>query len=179
MGTAFFLRTLVPLLPRNIIARILYLLVTFQHRQIRREMAVFVTQVWTLSDVYINIIDHAQTPVLRVLEIIADERNHPVLIHCTHGKDRTGVIVSLVLGCLGETREQILYDYEKSRDDPLIVLDHQDKHIPIHWLAADRELMERALEHIDTKYAGIPEYLATIGFGAATQEQLKKTLAVK
>lgn len=33
--------------------------------------------------------------VLRVLEILADPRSRPVLVHCRRGADRTGVIIAL------------------------------------------------------------------------------------
>lgn len=33
--------------------------------------------------------------IRRILAILADEGNHPVFLHCKHGKDRTGLIVAL------------------------------------------------------------------------------------
>jgi protein tyrosine/serine phosphatase len=35
--------------------------------------------------------------VKQVFDVLADDRNWPVLVHCTQGKDRTGLIVMLVL----------------------------------------------------------------------------------
>lgn len=38
--------------------------------------------------------------VCKVLKCIARAENHPIYIHCSHGKDRTGLMVGLVLRVL-------------------------------------------------------------------------------
>jgi protein-tyrosine phosphatase len=40
-----------------------------------------------------------------------DERNLPLLMHCTSGKDRTGFAISALLLALGTPRESIIEDY--------------------------------------------------------------------
>lgn len=40
--------------------------------------------------------------------------NRPILIHCTAGKDRTGIFVALLLDLLGVPRPTIIADYELS-----------------------------------------------------------------
>lgn len=39
----------------------------------------------------------------------------PVLVHCTAGKDRTGLAIALLLELLGVPREWVLWDYEQTR----------------------------------------------------------------
>lgn len=46
---------------------------------------------------YITIVDYSQAEVAQALRVFAEEDNYPVLVHCIHGKDRTGIIVALVL----------------------------------------------------------------------------------
>jgi protein tyrosine/serine phosphatase len=48
------------------------------------------------------------------LKLLAEPKNVPALINCAHGKDRTGMISAMVLGCLGKSNEYIAYDYAKS-----------------------------------------------------------------
>ncbi|CAG8545237.1 4877_t:CDS:2 [Scutellospora calospora] len=43
------------------------------------------------------------------------EANLPILIHCQHGKDRTGLIVALVLSICGVDVETIAQDYASSQ----------------------------------------------------------------
>ena len=45
----------------------------------------------------------------RISEAAAAER--PVLLFCKAGKDRTGLVAMLTLGCCGATEQQILDDY--------------------------------------------------------------------
>jgi protein-tyrosine phosphatase len=52
--------------------------------------------------------------VARAFELFADESAHAVVVHCTAGKDRTGMVIALLLEVLGVGREQIGADYELS-----------------------------------------------------------------
>src|SRR5206468_7178285 len=38
--------------------------------------------------------------------------NHPMVFHCTAGKDRTGLMAMLLLGALGVSDDDIVADYE-------------------------------------------------------------------
>src|SRR5262249_55284986 len=52
------------------------------------------------------------------LEIIAERDNHPLVFHCSAGKDRTGVLAAMVLAALGIVDEDVVEDYALS--DPLM-----------------------------------------------------------
>lgn len=47
----------------------------------------------------------------RVLSSLVYESGFPVLIHCTAGKDRTGVVVALILQAIGVSRSVIIDEY--------------------------------------------------------------------
>ena len=42
----------------------------------------------------------AHKPIAASLRLFADAENFPILMHCVHGKDRTGLIAMLLLGLL-------------------------------------------------------------------------------
>lgn len=67
-----------------------------------------------LWESYLDILEHCKGPIVDAIRVIADGRNLPVLVHCAHGKDRTGVIIALVLGALGVEEDIIVEDYAKS-----------------------------------------------------------------
>ncbi|KAM3588953.1 hypothetical protein VKS41_001381 [Umbelopsis sp. WA50703] len=52
----------------------------------------------------------------QIFSILSDTDSLPALIHCEQGKDRTGVVVALILSACGVDREVILDDYGKSRE---------------------------------------------------------------
>ena len=41
------------------------------------------------------------------LEIIAERDNHPLIFHCSAGKDRTGVLAAVVLAAIGIVDEDV------------------------------------------------------------------------
>ena len=48
------------------------------------------------------------------LELIAERNNHPLVFHCTAGKDRTGVLAAMLLAAAGVIDEDISHDYTLS-----------------------------------------------------------------
>lgn len=66
----------------------------------------------TLQDIYALMISlHAQR-LADAVRLIADSGTDPILVHCTAGKDRTGVVIALALLAAGVDREQVIRDYE-------------------------------------------------------------------
>jgi len=64
-----------------------------------------------LIDDYIGQIDVNGDSIAEALRHIADEDAHPVIVHCTAGKDRTGVVTAMLLDILGVAHEDIAADY--------------------------------------------------------------------
>jgi rhodanese-related sulfurtransferase len=50
----------------------------------------------------------------RVLEAIADAPEGGVIVHCSVGRDRTGMVVAVLLRLLGVEVEEVVRDYERS-----------------------------------------------------------------
>ncbi|MGH9043977.1 MAG: tyrosine-protein phosphatase [Acidimicrobiales bacterium] len=63
---------------------------------------------------YLEIAKLGATNVARALAILARRSTHPLVVHCTAGKDRTGVLVAVVLSLLGVEDETVMADYELS-----------------------------------------------------------------
>ena len=71
---------------------------------------------------YLDILEYSKGPILDALRLIADKENQPVLVQCSHGKDRTGIIVAMILGCLLVDEEKIAEDYGESDVSMFFVL---------------------------------------------------------
>ena len=68
----------------------------------------------TLADQYVDMVEHSKGAIADILRVVADPGNVPVLIHCAHGKDRTGMVVGLILACLEVEDDVIIQDYALS-----------------------------------------------------------------
>ena len=116
-------------------------------------------------------IDDNPQIVRRIFEIVADANNLPTLIHCTAGKDRSGVTVALLLHSLGVPKETILADYtfsnhyyaefKKVIEPDIAGLRHvgiraDDLHAV---LIVRRTLLETTFQHIEDTYGSFAAYL--------------------
>jgi len=69
-----------------------------------------------LPTYYRAMLQHSQFGIRQAMEIVAESKNHPVLIHCEHGKDRTGIICALTLACVGVHKSEIYHDFHLSEN---------------------------------------------------------------
>lgn len=52
------------------------------------------------------------------MRVFVEPDNLPIVVHCIHGKDRTGLIIALVLLLVGLEEETVVLDYAKSEVMP-------------------------------------------------------------
>lgn len=60
---------------------------------------------------YADILSHAHAAFRTILLHIRDHPSQPLVIHCSAGKDRTGIIVALILSLAGASDETIADEY--------------------------------------------------------------------
>lgn len=141
----------------------------------------------SLSDVYWCIMENRGDNVRRVLELCASPEATPLLLHCTHGKDRTGLISALVLHTCGASRDKIIDDYCASNDWGCSVEGRflMEQMMPNRfaglfqldpWCEAPPEEIERLFDTVEGKYGSVEAYLDAIGFGEQEREQLRERL---
>jgi protein tyrosine phosphatase (PTP) superfamily phosphohydrolase (DUF442 family) len=54
---------------------------------------------------------NTSSSVTAAFAALGDPAAYPVYVHCTYGRDRTGVLAALILSALGATRQEILQEY--------------------------------------------------------------------
>ena len=124
-----------------------------------------------------------------LLRDMAEPGGLPALIHCTYGRDRTGVSVAIVLRSLGVPQETVLEDYllsnkfwesEASRLSCFASCASffQTPRSEVRALMEVRpEYLEAAFAAIDEKYGSFEGYLQEgLGIDEATLERLRSTL---
>ncbi|MDF2916813.1 MAG: protein tyrosine phosphatase [Microbacterium sp.] len=66
----------------------------------------------SLESMYRSLVDESAPRVLEVVRgVIADQ---PVLVHCTIGKDRTGVTIAMILAAAGVDEDAVVDDYART-----------------------------------------------------------------
>jgi len=127
-----------------------------------------------MGNAYIEMLDQRGAIYVQALEVIANAQGM-TLVHCYAGKDRTGVLVALLLSAVGVGYLDIVADYQVSHTYLLPSLERHMRmfpDIPPHVFSSDPVHMQRALEHLDTAYGGPLAYLQAQGMTPALRERL-------
>ena len=128
---------------------------------------------------YLGYLEFGPTSWLKMFEIFADAGSLPVVLHCTAGKDRTGVSTAFLLSVLGVSRDWIEADYLLTNLDTDRQVDFIESTVGypegIDWgsmlLAAGvpEDAMKDFLDGLEAKWGSAIGYLQEIG---VTQEQV-------
>ncbi|MFI7667726.1 tyrosine-protein phosphatase [Nocardia sp. NPDC049526] len=139
-----------------------------------------------LAEMYRRMADFDAGIFGRILTELADADGTPALIHCTAGKDRTGVAAALLLAALGVDETTILDDYELSaihftdRRLPRLLARLPEDVDPARYRAvfgAPRLAMATLLTTLREQHGSIEGYLRTrAGLSASTLTALRDRL---
>ena len=66
---------------------------------------------WTLADLYRLVVDERGPRLAATVGLLAESGALPAVVHCTAGKDRTGIVVALVLSAVGVDDATVAADY--------------------------------------------------------------------
>ncbi|KAI0397273.1 protein-tyrosine phosphatase-like protein [Xylariaceae sp. FL0594] len=113
--------------------------------------------------------------------IISPETPCPMLVHCTQGKDRTGIIVALALLALRVPLDAVAHDYLLSQQG--LQPERKERLVEIveigltpAWADCSPDMIERLRSHLDVRYGGVDGYLDAIGFGSLDRARLVEVL---
>jgi protein-tyrosine phosphatase len=139
-----------------------------------------------LCETYLHMLDERQEQIGTALGTLATPGNLPAVVHCTAGKDRTGLIVALVLGLIGVPDETIVEDYalsarhltgaflEETRQRILRRGYTWEQYLPL--LQCPPEFMHATLQHLRARYGGMEAYSRTVGLGREHLDYLRENL---
>jgi hypothetical protein len=108
-----------------------------------------------------------------IIGVVADPANHPVVLCCSLGKDRTGIVMALLLAAAGVSDADIAADYAVDVDDTTSLGLDRD------WLIAKPQTILRLLEGVRLEHGSVAKYLNSIGVANETVERLRLALTVK
>jgi protein-tyrosine phosphatase len=103
------------------------------------------------------------------------------MVHCTQGKDRTGLITLLMLllcevPCWAVEKEYAISktELEPYREERLKYLEMMG--LNESFAGCPGEFVENIVKHLDEQYGGVAKYLAKIGVDTKAQGTIKRIL---
>ncbi|MDT0115685.1 tyrosine-protein phosphatase [Microbacterium sp. PRF11] len=148
-------------------------------------VASFFTRDLGLDEMYAALVDDSADRVVSAIRGILDAQ--PVLVHCTVGKDRTGVTVALALAAAGVDREAVIADYARTEDflpaernarvlAAIRAVHPDNRHAEALATRSPAPVMRTLLERIDREAGSVADFLVANGMTAAEVERLRAVL---
>jgi len=146
--------------------------------------------VFDLEQLYRHVVTDSAWTIAAAVSVIADSGNAPVLVHCTAGKDRTGLVVALALEAAGVDRTAVVADYTQSAlnldgvwmNQAMSALVSGGVPISPNLFEAlggsPDHAMSGLLAGIDEQYGSVVGYLMVHGFLAESVSKLREKLVV-
>ncbi|GAB2743390.1 tyrosine-protein phosphatase [Nocardioides pakistanensis] len=134
---------------------------------------------------YARYLRHSADSITRIASLAADPDSAAMLVHCSAGKDRTGVAVAVLLSAAGVVHDEIVADYARTREDLDAMLDqlrtlpaYKERlaALPEESLTAEPRTMELFLAHLEAEYGGAAGYLTAHGVGGELLDGLRRAL---
>ncbi|GCE29315.1 hypothetical protein KDA_47990 [Dictyobacter alpinus] len=139
----------------------------------------------SLQRLYSLTLETCQEPIKQVLQFMATEDIFPCIVHCTIGKDRTGLMIALLLSIANVPMDTIATDYALSEQYlvPLLTamrarLAEEGQDVSrFEWLMpAHAETMYATLTYLAQRYGSVKDYLLHIGLTQAQLDRLHTIL---
>lgn len=140
-----------------------------------------------LSELYAGLLETGSETIRGVFDALANGATYPAVIHCAVGKDRTGIMVSILLRSLGvddstiaadyaltETNFQEMVAYLKATNNAELLA--QIDAVRPEILAAPVQTMSDFLALIDSRFGGTDQLLKDSGVPAGATAELRDRL---
>ncbi|SFR99987.1 protein-tyrosine phosphatase [Microbacterium sp. cf046] len=139
----------------------------------------------SLDEMYRRLVEDSADRVVEVVRGIAAAQ--PVLVHCTVGKDRTGVTVALALAAAGVDHDAVVADYARTESllpkwrnrrivARLRTLHPEAVHLEDLATRSPAAVMQGLLDAITTQHGSVGGYLRANGLTTAEIDALRQAL---
>lgn len=148
-------------------------------------VASFFTEDIGLEGMYRGLVDQSAPRLVEVMRVIA--AGESTLVHCTAGKDRTGVSIALALSAVGAEREAVVEDYALT--EALMPSERREaiiRNMRAAGLVSENAIdlatrspapvMRALLEEIDARHGSAAQYLLANGLTADELDALGDAL---
>lgn len=124
----------------------------------------------TLGDIYSSSLQRNATYIAAIFSTLAAATPGPVLISCRAGRDRTGMVVALLLDLAGVDRDVIAADYAAAKDPPFASTATPD------FDGGDSSAIVQMLDHVTATFRSTAGYLRWLGLTDSAVDTLRRRL---
>ncbi|KAL3144317.1 hypothetical protein ABBQ32_004079 [Trebouxia sp. C0010 RCD-2024] len=133
---------------------------------------------------YRLLLDHGKKEIAKALRVFVDADNYPVLVHCIHGKDRTGLIVMLIMLLCSVEPETVVLDYIQSEINLKSSRDKSELGLATYLtsdcvMASKAHTMQSTIEYMNRKYGSAAGYVKVIGITPSEVSQIRLNMLIK
>ncbi|KAM6522618.1 hypothetical protein FALCPG4_012253 [Fusarium falciforme] len=129
----------------------------------------------------LDTLDQSTREIRETLSLYTAETTLPSVVHCTQGKDRTGLVCTLVLMILDVPVAAIEHDYALT--DEALIPEREERLVEIRqigltdeWADTAKDMIVRIEQHLNEEYGGLDAYLDGIGFDADDRARVRDAL---
>lgn len=141
------------------------------------------TEMPDLATVYGDMVATSGPALAAAVSVLAEPGALPAIVHCTAGKDRTGVVVALVLSLAGVDDDVVVADYAVSAGllgeafaERLTGADPQLVESLAPLLGSPPELIRTVLSNIRATYGDVEAFLVQHGMAPDVPDRLRRAL---
>lgn len=128
-------------------------------------------------------LQHSGPEVKEVFDILSNPDSYPVMVHCTQGKDRTGLVVILVLMLCNVDIVAISADYTLSEAE--LEPEYEERMKEIRSIGLDesfakcpKTFVPEMAQFIESQYGDVERYLNSIGVEERQVMQVRQLLVL-
>lgn len=148
-------------------------------------VASFFEEDMSLDDMYRALVEESADGIVQAVRGVIDDQ--PVLVHCTVGKDRTGVTVALTLAAAGVDTDAVIADYSRTESmlpewrnravvDRLRAMHPEAVHLEDLATRSPAPVMAALLAGLGERYGSAADYLRAHGLADDELAELRRVL---
>lgn len=129
--------------------------------------------------IYMSFAELAGSEAATAFSALAESIGTPVVFHCNQGRNRTGIMATLLLDTLGVDDGSIVADYALIDADIAGINETAEHRARVtRAVAAGSEAIRGLLAHLRNEYGGASEYLVAQGLASSAMQRIRDQLVV-